>query len=49
VVEESESVLDKGASSHEGNQNMIREVLGRNDTPEDIFIEQGPWVHWDQC
>ena len=48
MVEEGEGVLDEGTSLYEGEQDMIWEVLSRNDAPEDIFVEQFPWVYWDR-
>jgi hypothetical protein len=48
VVKESEYVLDECAPSHIGENDVVGEVLGWDNTPEDIFVEQNPWVQWDR-
>ena len=47
MVEEGEGFLDKGTSLYVGTQDMIWEILSRNDAPENIFVEQFPWVYWN--
>ena len=45
VVKEGENVLDEGASTHIREQDVVGEVLGWDDAPEDVLVEQGPRIH----
>ncbi len=45
LVKESESLGDEGPTADERKEHMIREVLGRDDAPEDIFIKESPRIH----